>query len=301
LRIVIEGAPANGLNIDDAGTIDSPSTHVVLRELTVRRCGGRANHDGIKLSGVNDFRLERCTVERWGRGGSAIDMVGCRSGLVEGCAFRDSAEDPASNAVQTKGGSRDITVRRCRFEHAGQRAVNIGGSTGLAYFRPPFEGGTEGFEAKDITIEGCTFVGSLAPIAFVGVDGAVVRFNTFHCPSKWFMRILQETREPGFVPCRRGRFTDNLIAYRASEVVTPVNIGPDTAPDTFTFARNYWYCIDDPGRAPPRLPSPEQDAAGGADPLFRDADAEDLRLRETSPARKHGADAFVETGVREPT
>ena len=40
--------------------------------------------------------------------------------------------------------------------------VNIGGSTGRAYFRPR----PEGFEAKDITVEDCTFVGSGA--AFVG-------------------------------------------------------------------------------------------------------------------------------------
>jgi hypothetical protein len=53
-----------------------------LLRLAVRDCGGRANHDGIELSGVRDFRLERCTVERcmverWGRGGSAVDVVGC--------------------------------------------------------------------------------------------------------------------------------------------------------------------------------------------------------------------------------
>ena len=30
---------------------------------------------------------------------------------------------------------RDVLIERCRFDKAGQRAVNIGGSTGLAYFR----------------------------------------------------------------------------------------------------------------------------------------------------------------------
>jgi hypothetical protein len=88
----IEGAPGNGLNIDDAGSFETPSHHVTLLRVAVRDCGGRANHDGIELSGVRDFRLERCTVERctvercmvercmverWGRGGSAVDVVGC--------------------------------------------------------------------------------------------------------------------------------------------------------------------------------------------------------------------------------
>lgn len=288
--LVIEGAPGNGLNIDDGGTFETPSHHVVLRAVTVRDCGGRGNEDGIKLSGVEDFLLERCTVERWGRGGSAVDMVGCRRGVIDSCTIRDREEGTASSGVQAKGGSRDVAIRRCRFEHAGQRAVNIGGSTGLAYFRPR----PEGFEAKDVTVEGCAFVGSTAPIAFVGVDGAVVRFNTFYRPRKWFFRILQKTRAEGVVPCRRGVFSDNLVVYRADEVGTPVNVGDGTAPDTFEFARNYWFCIDDPVRGPPRLPVAEKDPAGGKDPMLRD----DLTLAATSPARRHGAGAFRPAGAR---
>jgi hypothetical protein len=283
--LVVQGAHGNGINIDDGGTFDTPSHDVVLRDVTVRDCGGGGNHDGIKLSGVEDFVLERCTVERWGRGGSAVDMVGCRRGVIDGCTFRDREEGTAATGVQAKGGSRGIVIRRCRFEHAGTRAVNIGGSTGLPYFRPE----PLGFEAKDVTVEGCTFVGSLAPVAFVGVDGATVRFNTFYRPRKWFLRILQETREEGFVPCRGGRFTDNLVAYRSDEVGTPVNVGDGTAPETFEFARNYWFCIDDPRRGPPRLPVAEKDPAGGRDPLLR----EDLTLPPASPARAHGAAAFA--------
>ncbi len=123
--LVVDGAPANGINIDDGGTFDTPSLGIVLRNVTVRDVGGAGNHDGIKLSGVSDARVEACTVERWGRGGSAIDMVGCRGVVIEGCTFRDREEGAAATGVQTKGGSRDVIVRRCRFEHAGERAVNI--------------------------------------------------------------------------------------------------------------------------------------------------------------------------------
>lgn len=288
--LVVRNAPANGLNIDDGGSFETPSEHVVLRDLVVRDTGARGNEDGIKLSGVASFRLERCTVERWGRGGSAVDMVGCRDGLILDCTFRDREKDTASTGVQTKGGTRDVCIRRSRFEHAGERAINVGGSTALAYFRPK----PEGYEARAITVEGCTFIGSTAPIAFVGVDGANVRWNTFYRPRKWFLRILQETREPGFVACRNGVFEGNLVVYRASEVSTPVNIGPDTDAESFTFARNYWYCVDEPGRAAPRLPVTERDPAGGADPRLRDAETGDVRLAQDSPARAHGADAFVE-------
>ena len=58
-------------------------------------------------------------------------------------------------------------------------------------------------EARNLVVEHNTFVGSDAPIAFVGVDGATVRFNTIHLPHRYAIRILQKTTAPGFVPCRK--------------------------------------------------------------------------------------------------
>ncbi len=280
----ITGTSANGLNIDDGGTFDTAAHHIVLRRLTVTDVGPRGNRDALKLSGVDDFRVEACTIERWGDGGSAIDMVGCHRGVIEACTFRQE-NAPGSNGVQTKGGSRDIAIHRNRFDNAGGRAVNIGGSTGLQYFRPK----AEGYEAKDIRVEWNVFVGSLAPVAFVGVDGAVVRFNTMFRPERWALRILQETREPGFVACRNGVFTDNIVVFRSDQWAEGgVNIGPATASDTFRFARNLWYCEDQPARSEPSLPTPEEDGLVGQDPMFRDADAGDLGLREGSPAAGKG-------------
>jgi hypothetical protein len=282
-NLIMSDARGNGMNIDDGGSYETPSHHIVLRGLMVRDIGPEGNRDGIKLSGLDDFRVENCTIERWGSGGSGIDMVGCHRGVIEGCTFRHG-DSIGSNAVQTKGGSSEIVVRGCRFEHAGLRAVNVGGSTGMAYFRPK----PQGYEAKDITVESCTFIGSQAPVAFVGVDGAVFRFNTIYRPTRWVLRILQETRQPEFVPSRNGQFIDNIIAFRSDEVAATVNIGPDTAPETFKFARNFWYCLDDPARSSPDLPTPESDGIYGIDPQFRNAEEGDLKLKADSPARKMG-------------
>ncbi len=256
----------NGLNIDDGGAANESARGIALRGLRVSDIGGDGNHDGIKLSGIWDFQVSGCTIERWGtRGGSAIDMVGCHRGIIEGNTIRhDDPEPPGCTGVQGKGGASDLVVRRNRFEHAGGRAVNIGGSTGLQFFRPALVEGGEHAEARNIRVEGNTFIGSIAPVAFVGVDGAVVRFNTIERPGRWALRILQENQSPGFIACRNGEFTENTIEFDSARWGSGgVNIGGGAAPGTFRFARNWWYCTDSPARSRPQLPTPETDGVYG--------------------------------------
>ncbi len=266
--LVFTNIANNGLNIDDGGWTNKPESArgVVLRGLRVRNIGSDGNHDGIKLSGLWDFHIVDCVVERWGtKGGSAIDMVGCHRGLIESNVFRHVSPAPGNcTGVQGKGGTSEVVIRRNRFENAGGRAVNIGGSTGSQFFRPPLEGEAEHAEARNLTVEGNTFVGSPAPVAFVGVDGAKVRFNTIENPGRWALRILQENKSPGFVPSRNGEFTDNVIVFQSSNWGEGgVNIGGGTAPETFKFARNWWYCSDNPQRSQPRLPTPETEGVYG--------------------------------------
>jgi len=258
--LALAGARVNGLNIDDGGTITTPSHHVVLDDLLVLDVGPRGNCDGIKLSGVDDFLVRRCTVERWGSGGSAIDMVGCHRGIITDSLFRHN--NRAASGVQAKGGSSDVAVYRCRFVNAGQRAINIGGSTGKAFFRPP----SPGYEAKRIAAIGNTFVGSRAPLAFVGSDECLAAFNTIYRPTAFILRILQESRGEDFVPSRNGAFRRNIVVWRYRDIAEMVNIGPHTAPATFRFEGNWWYCEDRPERSQPVLPAPDRGAVVGRDP-----------------------------------
>ncbi|GJQ29349.1 MAG: hypothetical protein HBSAPP03_12330 [Phycisphaerae bacterium] len=290
-NLILENATGNGLNIDDGGITNVPAQGVTLRSIRVRDIGPDGNADGIKLSGLTNFTLEGCTIERWGRGGSGIDMVGCANGVIRDCVLRgDGGADAVRGAsgIQMKGGSRDISVQACRFERAGARAVNIGGSTGLQYFRPA----PRGYEAAAITVEGCTFVGSDAAVAFVGVDGATVRFNTIIHPTRWVFRILQETRAEGFVPCRGGSFSDNLVVVRHPAARHP-NIGDGTSPETFTFARNVWYCESDPSASRPTLPTPERDGVYGQDPRLIDPAQGNFTPAPDGPAAKAGAGALT--------
>lgn len=303
--LAFDGCTANGLNIDDGGKIDAPSHHVVLKNLKITHIGSKGNQDGIKLSGITDFRVETCVVEQWGAGGSAIDMVGCHRGVIQGSIFMNIGgmnTGGTSNGVQTKGGSSDIAIRKNRFENAGSRAVNIGGSTGRQYFRPALAEPPAAkntikaplyAEARNITVEGNTFIGSDSPIAFVGVDSAVVRFNTIYLPNRWAIRILQETADADFIPCRNGKFTDNIIAFKSTQWSSGgINIGANTEPTSFVFARNVWYCIDSPSAHKPKLPTEEQNGVYGVYPQFRDLAKYDLRLEPNSPVRAYGAEAL---------
>lgn len=283
-NLVFEKTRDNGLNIDDGGTYQTPARGVVLRRIHVRDIGSGGNHDGIKLSGVDDFRVEDCTVDRWGERGSAIDMVGCHGGSISHCAFGEGAAE--ANGVQMKGGSSGITLSNCRFENSGGRAVNLGGNTGLEYFRPA----AQVYEAKEIVVEDCVFIGSMAAVAFVGVDGAIVRHNIFYRPKRWLLRILQENQREEFVPCRNGKFTRNIVVFHAEELATAVNVGPKTAPGTFEFAENFWYAIGaaESTRRAVKLPTVERDSLYGEDPGFVDEDHGDFSLRPDSAAREYG-------------
>lgn len=289
--LVLTGAAGNGLNIDDGGDPDKPAHHITLRNLRVRDIGPKGNRDGIKLSGVDDFLVEGCTVERWGSGGSGIDMVGCHRGVIVGCTFRKGG----ANGVQAKGGSKDITVRKCRFEDAGERGVNLGGSTGDAVFRPRLKDFPENakYEAKDLTVEGCTFVGGGAAVAFVGVDGATVRYNTIYRPGRYAIRILQEKTDAGFVPSRNGTFENNVVVFRSDAWVTGgANVGPKTEPKTFKFAGNVWYCEDRPERSAPQLPTAEKDGTVGKNPQFIAPAKGDFGVSPDGPAKDRGAHAL---------
>jgi len=278
--LIFEGAAQNGISIDDGSTFETPSHHITIARVTIRDLPA-GNRDGIKLSGVTDFVIDDVSIERWGDAGSAIDMVGCHRGVVRNSRFRHTPGIRIGNGIQVKGGSSGILISRNRFDHAAARAVQIGGVTSLPLFRPQPHGRAE---ATDVTVEHNEFIGGEAAVAFVGSDGGLVRFNTIYLPTLWPIRILQEQRDPAFVRARNGVFTDNIVYWRGPHAV---NIGRETAPETFMFARNWWFREDAPDQSRPALPGAESAGVYGVDPQFL-APPGDLRTRA---ALRHGAHA----------
>ncbi len=259
-HLVIRGQKRNGLNLDDGGERTQPVKGITLENLQVLDIGPTGNHDGIKCSGLENLTIRDCKISGWG--GQGIDFVGCHQSRITGCQLIGKPGFSASAGIQLKGGTSDIVVEGCRFQNAGQRPLNIGGSTGLDYFRPP----DAKWEGRNLTVRDCVIEGGLCAAAFVGVDGGEFTSNTILFPEKWIFRILQETKADGFAPCRNVRISDNRIVFHRAQVQVEVNVGPNTAPETFGFEHNQWFAEDRPDRSKPHLPVEENAGRYGTDP-----------------------------------
>jgi hypothetical protein len=288
-NLEISGASANGINCDDGGDYANTNAtrHVLFRNLSIHNIGTGGNQDGLKLSGVYDYAVIDCQFAQLSAGGSGIDHVGCHRGLIARCAFTDAG----SNAIQCKGGSSDIEIRWNRFTNAGARAINLGGSTGFEFFRPPLTLDAPNAEARNLRVVANLFQGSDTPVAFVGAVDSLVANNTIIEPTRWLLRILQETTSSGgytFLPCGQNAFVNNLVYFDRSRISTTVNIGANTDAPSFAFAHNLWYAFNQPGQSQPSLPAAETNGLYGLDPLFLDATAGDFSIPTNSPATAHG-------------
>jgi hypothetical protein len=289
----------NGINTDDGGDYANADAarHILFRDLSIHHIGGSGNQDCLKLSGVNDYFVLESEFAFCGGGGSGsgIDHVGCHHGLIVGNFFHDLS----ANAVQNKGGSQDIEIRANHMLNAGYRAVNIGGSTGYEYFRPPLSTSQPNFEARDIRVIANVIEGGETPFAFVGAVDSLAANNTIIDPENWLLRILQETVSDGtyeFLPSGNNTVLNNLFYFDRGSLSTYINIGPNTAPETFTFSNNLWYAHDDPALSQPTLPVTETDGVVGQAPMFQDPAGGDYRLQSGSPAVGQGTpvDGVVE-------
>jgi len=279
--LIFQHQTGNGLNTDDGGTYATPAHHVIFEDCTFRDMSATGNNDLLKLSGLDHFQILRCTIRNGAAGGSGIDMVGCHHGVIRGCYF----ENLGSNAIQAKGGCSDIQIERNFFRNGGQRTLNLGGSTGLAFFRPD----TAHFEAADIRVFSNIIVGSWAAVAYVGAVNVRVENNTIYNPQNWVIRILQETVDPSrFLECGDNTFRNNIV-HLDHNLNTETNIGPNTRPETFTFANNLWFNTALPNWSGPDIPTADPNMVLNQNPLFVNPAADNFHIPPGSPAADAGA------------
>jgi hypothetical protein len=123
--------------------------------------------------------------------------------------------------------------------------------------------------------------------------------NTIINPERWLLRILQETTSTGdydFYSSSNNSFKNNLVYYHLEQLSTYVNIGPNTAPETFIFSNNLWYAHDTPSASTPSLPVVETDGIYGTDPLLADPAGGDYQIFSDSPAFHSGLSSLLVAG-----
>jgi hypothetical protein len=286
--LVVDGATENGINLDDGGDYTTPAADIVIRNVVVRNVGTGGNQDCIKMSGVDRFYIDGVSTSQCS--GRGIDMVGCHDGIITRSNFVDTL-----SGIQAKGGSADILIVANRFTRVSERGVNAGGQTNLAVFRPldaPFEGARIHVHAN-LFEDGGGAAG--APIAFVGCDGCTFIHNTVLRQRDWIVRILQESVDPDrFVPSRNGIVANNIFVFNINDLRSSyINIGGNTAPETFRFTHNLWHALDTNFTGPNlRSVPPETNTVYG--PIdFLD---EDYRIGPDSPAAGAGTAEFAAAG-----
>jgi hypothetical protein len=276
------GQTANGVNTDDGGEHETPAHDIKFVRCVFADISASGNNDLLKMSGVDSFEIRECSFVNGSEGGSGIDMVGCHDGAITGSTF----DSQGSNSIQAKGGTRNVLIERNLFVDGGQRAVNLGGSTGLEYFRPL----DAPFEAADLQVYSNIFIRSYAPVAYVGCVRVDVANNTIYDPENWVIRILQETvDESRFAPCGQNTFRNNIVVVNDG-LSTECNIGPNTDAESFTFSNNLWYNRDNASWTPRDLPVEDENGVSGQDPLFADAGGGDFSIPASSPAAGAGYD-----------
>ncbi|MGE9267986.1 MAG: right-handed parallel beta-helix repeat-containing protein, partial [Verrucomicrobiales bacterium] len=158
----IRGMKHNGVNLDDGGKMTSPVAGITLEHLNIEDIGPDGNFDAIKCSGLQKLAIRHCQISGWG--GQAIDLVGCREVRISECEMRGKSGFSQHTGPQFKGGCEDIILEKCRLIDAGPRPIQVGGSTGEAYFRPP--GAT--WEARRVTVRENLIEGGQCATAFTG-------------------------------------------------------------------------------------------------------------------------------------
>lgn len=278
--LIFRQQTGNGVNVDDGGSYSSPAHHIVFERCTFRDMNASGNNDLLKLSGLDHFEVRECRFLNGAAGGSGIDMVGCHYGLIRYNYF----ENQGSNSIQAKGGTAYVRMEGNTFVDGGQRTLNLGGSTGLQFFRPD----TAHYEAAHLQVYANTFVGSWAPIAYVGSVHVEVVNNTFYAPENWVIRILQETVDTSrFLACGDNSFVNNIV-YLDRLLNTETNIGPNTRPQSFTFSHNLWFQAASANWLGPKIPSPDAFQIVQADPLFLSPGDYSFQIQPHSPAAGRG-------------
>lgn len=262
-HLVFDAQTINSINFDDTG--GTPGQNITIEHVRIQNLNPNGNHDAIKFSGINHFRLSQNVITSFGDAGSAFDLLGSHFGTIESNFIQNPHAGPGSRAFGPKGGAKDLRFQGNRIDLPVGRAIQFGGSTDPGLYR--YVDGDSGYEAAHITAIGNVVTGSDSPANFVNISqGGRFAFNYAQFPNQRILRILNENPGEPIVDTANGQLLYNDFVYQDG-LDQIVNAGNETDPGSFTFVGNRWFNVDG-GPAGPgelNLPAPETDGTYGLD------------------------------------
>jgi hypothetical protein len=306
-QLEVRNTMDNGINVDDGDDVSNAEAaqFVLFRDINVHDTGGSPSGiaDCLKMAGVNGFYVFMSAFARCGAGPQSgavgIGGVGVHRGVVAANQFARNGYGGA----QFKGGSSDIEVRANIFQDTGWRGINLGGSTGESFFRPPLSASAENFEAARLRVVANVFIGSETAASFAGCRDCDFSHNTVVNPSKWLIRILNEGPSSGpyrFLRGATGLIDNNIFYFRRADLNAgeDVNVGANADTKGLVLERNLWYAHDSPARSAPGFGFQERhtESLVGLDPGFIDPRSNDFHLKAGSQAKGAGRPMSTRSG-----
>lgn len=243
--ITIGIVPVSKLDIAELQT----SPNITIQNVGVRRVGPEGQRHGIALVAVDRGLIDNCWVEGWG--GSAIELVQCRTVTVTRSRFKGLEDHGQLHGVRMRGGCDRITIQLCRFEDAGERVVSFGaGTTDINRHPPPAQPATGRgaapaaamlTEVVRSSLEHCQIVNGRIPIAFIHADDCIARNNTIVRPRHAVLAMLIEQKSPHYSPGRRNVFGSNIISWDQGDLKRYAEIDQGADVSSFITEDNLWW------------------------------------------------------------
>ena len=218
-------------------------------------------------------------------------MVGCHRGVVENCTFHDG-DSSFANAVQMKGGQQRNHGKPLPFLMTREDAPStLAAAPDCHIFARSRKGSKPRTSPFRIALLSVQWRPSHS---WASMDP---RYTTTHFtgPPDGSSVFCRKTKDPISPPCRKGIFSNNIIAFQTDELASTINIGSGTDPKSFKFSKNFWYCPQSSwhhATSGGNYQRAKQKASIGHDPKFSDSKKGDFRLAPGSPARDFGPRAI---------
>ena len=262
------------VNLDDGGKRSNPQAayNYVLRSIYAY------NNDSVtfKFAGVNYVWIIDCEIGQIpGKGNvAAIDFVGCDNAVV---AYNYIHSIDSGYAIQLKGSSYHGDIHNNFFVNAGKRGVQMGGSTGADYYRPPLTDST--YEARYIRTYSNIFINGEMPFLFSSSRDCFFVNNTVVNAGGNLFRTVKENNSVANGGNPHYNTVANNIFFNSGNGWVSGKVG-DANGATNTLERNLFFPKGTPG-SDSKLTFRNSILS---DPLFRNLSGNNFALLPKSPA-----------------